>query len=104
MTPEGVVKNKVRAFLKQPGVYYVTPNTGGYGVSGAPDFLVCIKGRFLGIECKAKGNTPTPLQEKALNDIRNAGGEALVIDENNLFMVERTIEKMKGYYGKSNKP
>jgi hypothetical protein len=60
------------------------PVTGGYGSSGAPDFLVCLNGRFVGIECKAGKGKTTALQDKNLEDITKAGGLALVINETNL--------------------
>ena len=60
------------------------PVTGGYGSSGAPDFLVCWSGLFFGIECKAGKNTTTALQDKNINDIRKAGGKAIVINEDNV--------------------
>ena len=50
MTPERRVKTQVRKVLDKLGAYYVMPVTGGYGNSGAPDFLVCLQGRFIGIE------------------------------------------------------
>ena len=40
-TPEGKVKAKVKVILKELGAYYTMPVTGGFGTSGAPDFLVC---------------------------------------------------------------
>ena len=83
MTPEAKVKKKVRETLKALGAYCTMPVTGGYGVSGAPDIIVCHQGRFIGIECKANGNKPTPLQERALRAIKDAGGASIVIDENN---------------------
>jgi len=83
MTPEAKVKKKVRETLKELGAYYAMPVTGGYGVSGAPDFLVCWRGKFFGIECKANGNKATLLQERAMRAIQAAGGASIVIDENN---------------------
>ena len=83
-TPEGKVKAKVKVILKELFAYYTMPVTGGFGTSGAPDFLVCLNGRFVGIECKAGKGKPTALQEKNLNDITRAGGEALVINEDNV--------------------
>ncbi len=95
-TPEVKVKQKVKAVLKNLGAYYVMPVTGGYGRSGAPDFLVCYKGRFIGIECKAGNNKPTALQEKNLREIEDAGGSSLVIDEENvvdvLLLINKTFE------------
>lgn len=64
------------------------PATGGYGASGVPDILACYKGKFIGIETKANGNTPTALQQKHLRDISITGGLSLVIDETNIDMLE----------------
>lgn len=82
--PEVKVKKKVREALKEFGAYYVMPVTGGYGKQGAPDFLVCHRGKFIGIECKAGSNKPTLLQEKNLRQIEEAGGISLVINEENV--------------------
>lgn len=84
MTPEAKVKAKVYKILKEKKVYYFTPQTGGYGRSGVPDIICCYRGTFIGIECKAGGNKPTPLQEVEMEKIRTAGGKTLVINENNL--------------------
>jgi hypothetical protein len=84
MTPETKVKKKVREVLKALGAYYVMPVTGGFGNSGAPDFVVCLDGRFIGIECKAGKGKTTALQEKNLAQIRSAGGLAIVINEENI--------------------
>lgn len=84
MTPEGKVKAKVKAVLSDLKAYYAMPMGTGFSSSGIPDFVVCYAGRFYGIECKANGNIPTALQLKHLEDIRKAGGVALVIDESNV--------------------
>jgi hypothetical protein len=84
MTPEGKVKKKVKAALSTLGAYYAMPVTGGYGTSGAPDFLVCWRGMFFGIECKAGNKTPTALQERNMCAIQNAGGKVAVINELNV--------------------
>lgn len=83
-TPEAKVKAKVVAQLKALGAYYFYPVTGGWGSSGVPDIVGCHKGRFFGIECKAGKNKPTKLQELNLRQIADAGGIALVINEENL--------------------
>jgi len=91
MTPEAKVKKKAVQILKEMGAYYFYPVTGGYGRSGVPDIIVCYKGLFVGIECKAGKNKPTPLQEKNMEDIRRAGGTALVINEDNVLRLSRTL-------------
>lgn len=80
-TPEGKVKKSVRQVLDALGAYYVMPVTGGYGRQGAPDFLVCLKGQFIGIETKAGKGRLTALQEMNLKKIIEAGGVSLVIRE-----------------------
>ena len=90
-TPEGAVKAKVVKLLKARGAYYFYPVTGGYGGSGVPDIIACHRGRFIGIECKAGKNKPTKLQERNLEQIKNTGGFALVINEDNLSELETTL-------------
>jgi pantoate kinase len=92
-TPEGKVKDKVKKVLKELKAYYTMPATGGYGSSGAPDFLVCFEGRFFGIECKAGKNEPTLLQMKHLSEIRDAGGMGFVINETNVDQLKMMLTK-----------
>jgi Holliday junction resolvase len=93
-TPEKLVKAKVVAQLKALGAYYFYPVTGGYGASGVPDIVACLKGRFIGIECKANGNKPTALQQMNLDKIAAQGGIALVIDETNVNELKGMIENV----------
>ena len=79
-TPEKKVKDKVKKLLEEYDAYYFMPATGGYGKSGVPDLVACIKGRFIGIECKANGGTPTTLQTKKLTEIMNLCGIEVVVD------------------------
>ena len=96
MTPEAKVKKKVTTILKEHGAFYFTPVTGGFGHSGIPDIVACFKGKFVGIECKAGDKKPTALQNKILEDIRNARGFALVVNESNLQDVVDVINFIKG--------
>jgi Holliday junction resolvase len=91
MTPEAKVKKKAVQILKELSAYYFYPVTGGYGRSGVPDIIVCYRGLFIGIECKAGKNKPTPLQEKNMEDIHKAGGIALVINEDNVSRLSRIL-------------
>ena len=90
-TPEGKVKDKVVKILKQYGVYYFFPVTGGLGMSGIPDIICCHNGRFIAIECKAGKNKTTALQDAHLARIRAAGGVAVVINEENVNGLAETI-------------
>lgn len=91
MTPEAKVKAKVKKVLTEMGAYWTMPMGTGFTSSGVPDFLVCKGGLFYGIECKANGNKPTALQLKHLEDIRKAGGVALVVDESNVNQLKELL-------------
>lgn len=84
MTPEAKVKKRVVNVLKEGGAYYFFPATGGYGRSGVPDIVGCYRGVFFAIECKAGTNKPTALQEAEMNKIREANGQVLVVNEDNI--------------------
>ena len=86
-TPEAKVKTKIKAILKDHNAYYAMPIGTGYGNSGVPDFLCCVNGNFLAIEAKAGKGTTTALQENELRKIKEAGGIALVINEDNIMDV-----------------
>ena len=83
-TKENLVKKKVKAILDELKVYHFSPMQNGMGRAGIPDIVACHNGKFVGIECKAGNNKPTALQERELNRILNAGGEAFVINEENI--------------------
>ena len=80
MTPEGIVKKKVSSLLKKYGAYYEMPVPIGFGKSGL-DYIGCIAGRFFVVETKAGYNLPTPRQLITIQNVRNAGGMAFVVNE-----------------------
>jgi len=95
MTPEKKVKQVVVKQLLELKAYYFYPVTGGYGSSGVPDIVGCYQGVFFGIECKAGKNQPTALQEKNLRLIKEAGGLAMVINEETAPEVARMLEEAR---------
>jgi len=72
--------DQIKAYLKdQPDTFHFKSHGGFYGTAGIPDIIICHKGRFVGLECKAKGRKPTLLQQVAINKITKAGGIAVVV-------------------------
>ena len=93
MTPEGKVKKRVKEILDALGAYHVMYVPVGYGANkGTPDFLVCHKGRFIGIETKAGKGKTTALQDLNLQKIRDAGGVAWVITERDFEWLEHSLK------------
>lgn len=93
-TPEKKVKDQVTKFLNEKNAYWFYPVMGGYGSSGIPDIIACYRGVFIGIECKAGGNTPTALQMKNLNQISQAGGYSVVINESNIGELQNVLDRI----------
>jgi hypothetical protein len=83
MTPEGRVKASIKKLLQKRGAWYYMPIQNGMGVTGIPDFIACIDGRFVGIECKAPGkeSNVTPNQQRQLDSIQAAQGYSVVVSD-----------------------
>lgn len=77
MTPEGKVKAEIKDYLREIGAYYFMPIQTGYGARTV-DFLVCVAGKFVGIEAKRGGGAPSKLQQITIDNIQAAGGLAFV--------------------------
>lgn len=95
MTPEKKVKTKVTKLLDGFGVYWFYPVMSGYGSSGIPDIVACVRGQFVAIECKATPkDQPTALQQKNLARIIDQGGIAVVINAENVKELENVLNKI----------
>lgn len=85
MTPEGRVKKNVKEILNcYSNVFYFMPVPTGYGSSGVHDFVCCIAGQFLTIECKTGTSKMTPLQQATMDRIKDAGGHVMLVNETNI--------------------
>ena len=92
-TPEGKVKDKIKALLKKYGAYYTMPVMSGMATNGTPDFAVCHQGRYLAIEAKAdESGAPTELQWVRLREVEKAGGDTMVIHAGNLAVLDNYLQ------------
>jgi Holliday junction resolvase len=96
-TPEGKVKAVLCKLLDaySPDVYYFKPAANGYGRAGIPDVIVCCNGRMIAVECKTRGNNPTPLQQRELTHIEAAGGITVVLNEDNIAVMHVLLHSLK---------
>lgn len=93
-TPEGIVKDKIKAELKRVGAYYFMPVQNGMG-SPSLDFICCVRGWFVGIEAKAAGERPTKRQQVTMQEMRAAGAEViLVVGEEDIPFLVTTLAFM----------
>ena len=102
-TPEGRVKEVIKKLLKAHKCWYFMPVMNGMGKTGVPDILTILpNGRFCGIETKAGKNKPTELQTRCINDINDAGGIALWVNETTTHLVEEIIHANSTQPGSNN--
>ena len=82
MTPEGIIKQKIKKLLDSYGkqLYFYMPVPGGYGARTV-DYLGCCKGVFFAVEAKRPGAKATAVQEAILERIRCSGGIAFVVND-----------------------
>jgi Holliday junction resolvase len=59
-----------------------------------PDVVACINGLFVAIECKAGKNRPTELQYKNLEKIRDNGGLAMLVNENDIESLANRLDTL----------
>lgn len=77
-TPEGRLKDEVKKYLDSVGAYWFMPVQTGYGRTTL-DFLVCHKGKFIGIETKSLKGKLTARQKLVMVQIAMSEGKAIAI-------------------------
>ncbi len=81
-TPEKTLVKKIRDALKRayPQIFIYKSHGGAFQRVGLPDLVMCVDGKFIGIEVKRPDtmNTVTTLQKQTLADINAAGGLGFV--------------------------
>ena len=78
-TPEGRVKDDIKAYLTQLGAYQYWPVPMGFGAATI-DCLACYKGWFIGIEVKRPDTRPKPTRRQLtiLDEIASSNGATVV--------------------------
>jgi hypothetical protein len=65
-------------------------------IRGDPDYILCIRGLFVGLELKAPGGKLSKLQAYKLNKIEETGGRSFVADPDNWPDVSRELRALAG--------
>ena len=80
MAGEKNFENRVKAFLKDQGCWFIKYWGGGqFTKSGIPDLLICCNGHFIAVELKGPSGKPSELQLWNIEQIQKAGGIAMVL-------------------------
>jgi hypothetical protein len=72
--PEKKLQDKAIEYLKSKKIYYINKFGDGWSAKGAPDLIVCIKGRFVAFELKVGENDLQDDQIIHRIRIRRSGG------------------------------
>jgi len=83
---EKYLQMKLVDWLKDHGIYHVKIITAGG--AGTPDIIACVKGRFVGIECKSKRGKQSELQKYREEKIRLSGGTYMLVNDYRKFIEE----------------
>lgn len=80
--PEAKLNKKIRAVFEgaEARVFKIHGQEEGFQEVGIPDFLICLWGRFIGLEVKQPGGKLRPAQRVVLHEIFMAGGVAAVVE------------------------
>jgi len=77
--PEARLSGDIRRACIKRGAFAFKIHGGPTMMAGLPDLIVCYRGRFIGMETKMPGNTTSKIQDRRIDEIREAGGDAGVV-------------------------
>ena len=79
MASEKVFENKIKAYLKSIGAYFIKTHGDRFSKIGTPDIIACVNGYFVAVEVKAENGKPSQLQLHHIEQIKKAGGVAYIL-------------------------
>ena len=79
MAGEKTFENKIKAYLKSIGAYFIKTHGDRFSKVGTPDILACVNGHFVAVEVKAENGKPSELQLYHIEQINQAGGYGVIL-------------------------
>ena len=76
---EKLYENKIKAYLKSIGAYFIKTHGDRFSRVGTPDIIACVNGHFVAVEVKAENGKPSDLPLYHLEQIRKAGGHSFLL-------------------------
>jgi hypothetical protein len=88
--PESRLSRAIMAYLRAHGIFCFKVHGGPTMMSGLPDIIACVPihtddwspsepGHFVGFETKMPSGTPSPIQKRVHEKIREAHGQVFVV-------------------------
>ena len=85
MKNEADVKKLVKDVLNTTdGCWWFMPPANGYGRTGIPDFVGCVRGNMFAVETKYGKGTTTAHQNREIEKLTRAGAEVWIVRETNV--------------------
>ena len=89
MQNEKAVKTQVKKIIgNAPTTWWFMPPANGYGRSGIPDFIGCVKGQMFAIETKSGAGQLTANQMREVELLMRAGCKVWIVREASLSTFE----------------
>ena len=86
MAQEKNLETKIKDFLKEKNIYHFKTKGGIYGTIGLPDLVICINGKFVGLELKSKIGKASLQQYKNGAKITENKGIFAIINDYDKFL------------------
>lgn len=94
MAQEKNFENKIKAYLKSIGAYFIKTHGDRFSRVGTPDIIACINGHFVAVEVKAANGTPSDLQLHHIQQINKAGGYGVILYPNGFEGFKKICENL----------
>lgn len=76
---EKAFENKIKAYLKSIGAYFIKTHGDRFSRVGTPDIIACVNGHFVAVEVKAENGKPSELQIYHIEQINKACGYGVIL-------------------------
>lgn len=76
--PESKLSRQIMSALRARGAFVFKVHGGPTMMAGLPDIVGVYQGRGIGVETKMPGNSPTPVQLRVHEQMRQAGAVVVV--------------------------
>lgn len=94
MAEEKNFENKIKAYLKSIGAYFIKTHGDRFSRVGTPDIIACVNGHFVAVEVKATNGKPSELQKYHIQQINNAGGYGVILYPDDFEDFKKYVQKL----------
>ena len=91
---EKAFENKIKAYLKSIGAYFIKTHGDRFSRVGTPDIIACVNGHFVAVEVKAENGKPSELQIYHIEMINKAGGYGVILYPKDFESLKKICENL----------